>query len=145
MRLVNLENEAVQANRNRAQRNSRWQQPNNVSSSYPQETVQPARQQEPSTRTLGKPKSFTGQTAEWTTWHFTFKAFAFAAHPKMKEVFDPCHTERLRVCDMTAELQSPSTQLYCMLVMVLSDQALEIVRNSPVGNGAEVWRKLLSE
>ena len=47
--------------------------------------------------------------------------------------------------DVTAELQSPSTQLYYMLVMVLSDQALEIVRNSPQGNGAEVWRKLLSE
>ena len=47
--------------------------------------------------------------------------------------------------DMTAELQSPSTQLYCMLVMMLSDQALEIVRNSSEGHGAEVWRKLLSE
>ena len=45
--------------------------------------------------------------------------------------------------DMTVELQSLSTQLYCMLVMMLSDQALEIVRNSPEGNGAEVWRKLL--
>ena len=45
--------------------------------------------------------------------------------------------------DMTAELQSLSTQLYYILVMMLSDQALEIVRNSPEGNGAEVWRKLL--
>ena len=32
-----------------------------------------------------------------------------------------------------------------MLVMMLSDQALEILRNSPEGNGAEVWRKLLWE
>ena len=47
--------------------------------------------------------------------------------------------------DMTAELQSLSTQLYCMFVMMLSDQALEIVRNSSEGNGAEVCRKLLSE
>ena len=46
---------------------------------------------------------------------------------------------------MTAELQSRSTQLYYMPVMVLSDQALKIVRNSPEGNGAEVWRKLLWE
>ena len=43
---------------------------------------------------------------------------------------------------MTVELQSLSTQLYYMLVMMLSDQALEIVRNSPEGVGAEVWRKL---
>ena len=32
-----------------------------------------------------------------------------------------------------------------MLVMMLSDQAQEIVRNSPDGIGAEVWRKLLWE
>ena len=47
--------------------------------------------------------------------------------------------------DITAELQSLSTQLYSMLVMMLSDQALEIVRNSPEGVGAEMWRKLLWE
>ena len=47
--------------------------------------------------------------------------------------------------DMTAELQSLSTQLYYMLVMMLSDQALEIVLNSPEGFGAELWRKLLWE
>ena len=34
------------------------------------------------TRTLGKPKSFTGQKAEWTTRRFTFKAFACAPHPR---------------------------------------------------------------
>ena len=45
--------------------------------------------------------------------------------------------------DMTAELQSLSAQVYYMLVMMLSDHTLEIVRNSPEGNGAEVWRKLL--
>ena len=32
-----------------------------------------------------------------------------------------------------------------MLVMMLSDQALEIVRNFPEGVGAEVWRTLLWE
>ena len=47
--------------------------------------------------------------------------------------------------DMTVELQSLSTQLYYMLLMMLSDQALEIVRNSPKGVGAEAWRKLLWE
>ena len=46
---------------------------------------------------------------------------------------------------MTVELQSLSTELYYMLVMSLNDQALEIVRNSPEGVGAEVWRKLLWE
>ena len=45
--------------------------------------------------------------------------------------------------DMKAELQSLSTQLYNMLVMMLNDQVVEIVRNSPEGIGAEVRRKLL--
>ena len=44
--------------------------------------------------------------------------------------------------DMTVELQSLSTQLYHMLVVMLSDQAPEIVRNSPERVGAEVWRRL---
>ena len=47
--------------------------------------------------------------------------------------------------DMTPKVQSLSTQLHYMPVMKLSDQALEIVRNSPEGVGAEVWRKLLWE
>ena len=46
---------------------------------------------------------------------------------------------------MTVELQSLSTKLYYMLVMMLSDQSLEMVRNSLGGIGAEVWRKLLWE
>ena len=46
--------------------------------------------------------------------------------------------------DMTVELQSLSTQLYYMPVMMFGDQALENVRNSS-GVGAEVWRKLLWE
>ena len=45
--------------------------------------------------------------------------------------------------DMSAELQSLSTQVYFMLVVVLNNQAQEIVRNFPEGIGAEVWRKLL--
>ena len=86
------------------------------------------------TRTLGKPESYTGQTAEWTTWQFTFKAFACAAHPKMKEVFDLATrkgSESVVNSDMTAEVQSLSTKLYYMLMLMLSDQALEIVQNSP--------------
>ena len=100
------------------------------------------------TRTLGKPKSFSGETSEWTTWQFTFKAFACAVHPKMKEVLDLATRKGAdpdNASDITGELQSLSTQLYYMLVMMLSDQAQEIVRNSPEGIGAEVWRKLLWE
>ena len=65
----------------------------------------------------------------------------------MKEVFDLATRKGSDAVDgdMTAELQSLNTQLYYMLVVMLSDQALEIVRKSSEGNGAEVWRKLLWE
>ena len=65
-----------------------------------------------------------------------------------EEVFDHAtrkDSDPVLNSDMTVELQSLSTQLYYMLVVMLSDQALEIVRNSPVGVGAEVWRKFLWE
>ena len=67
----------------------------------------------------------------------------------MKEVFDLATrkgSDAVVNGDMTAEMQSLSTQLYYMLVMMFSDdQALEIFRNSSEGNGAGVWRKLLLE
>ena len=101
------------------------------------------------TRTLGEPKTFTGHPSEWTTWwQFTFEAFACATHARMRDVFELATrkgSDHVINSDMTVELQSLSTHLYCMLVMMLSDQALEIVRNSPEEVGAEVWRKLLWE
>ena len=74
------------------------------------------------------------------------KAFACAAHPKMNEVFDFASRKGSKDffhSDTTAELQSLRTQLYYKHLMMISDQALETVRISPEGNGAEVWRKLL--
>ena len=50
------------------------------------------------TRALGKPKSFPGQAAESTAWQFTFKAFAYGAHPKMNEVFDFARQEGADPC-----------------------------------------------
>ena len=138
-RWVNLENEAVQAR----QRQGSAEQALAAGGSAPTPSTGVI-----DTRTLGKPKTFTGQPAEWTTWQFTFKAFACATHARMRDVFELATrkgSDPVINSDMTVELQSLSTQLYYMLVMVLSDQALEIVRNSLEGVGAEVWCKLLWE
>ena len=130
-RLVNLENEAV----------------NNVSSSYPQEAVHLHRQKESHrhAHTWQAPKTFTGQPAEWTTWQFTFKAFACATHSRMRDVFESATrkgSDLVVNSDMTPEVQSLSTQLFYMLVMMLSDQAVEIVRRSvvQVALGVRAWR-----
>ena len=148
-RLVNLKNEAVQVRQRQgsaeqalAAAQQRIQQLSSGGSA-PTVTIGVI-----DTRTLGKPKTFTGQPSEWTTWQFTFKAFACATHSRMRDVFELATrkgSDPVVNSDMTAELQSLSTQLYHMLLMMLSDQALEIVRNTPEGVGAEVWRKLLWE
>ena len=120
MKLCRQDNDKVQRNR-------RWERPNNVSSRNLQEAVHLPRQLESSTRALGKPKTFTGQPAEWTTWQFTFKVFACATHARMRDVFELATrqgSDPVINSDMTVELQSLSTQLYYMLVMMLSDQAL---------------------
>ena len=148
-RLVNLEDEAVQAR----QRQGSAEQALAAAQQRIQQLSSGGSAPSPSTgvidtRTLGKPKTFTGQPSEWTTWQFTFKAFACATHARMRDVFELVTrkgSDPVINSDMTVELQSLSTQWYYMLVMMLSDQALEIVRNSPEGVGAEVWRKLLSE
>ena len=84
------------------QDNDKVQRNRRSSSSYPQEAVH----LHPTTgvidtRTLGKPKTFTGQPAEWTTWQFTFKAFACATHARMRDVFELA----IWNSDMTVELQ----------------------------------------
>ena len=73
-RSVNLENEAVQARQRQgsaekvlAAANQRIQQLSSGSSA-PTTSAGVI-----DTRTLGKPKTFTGQPAVWTTWQFTFK------------------------------------------------------------------------
>ena len=88
-RLVNLENDAVQARQRQSsaehalaadQQRTQQLSSGDGTPSAPAGVID--------TRSLGRPKSFTGQTMEWTTSQFTFKAFACAAHPRMKEVFD---------------------------------------------------------
>ena len=115
-RLVNLENEAVQARQRQASAEQALavaqQRIAQLSSGTDVSTTPPG---VIDTRTLVKPKSFSGQTSEWTTWQFTFKAFACAVHPKMKEVFDLATrkgADPVNASDITGELQSLSTQLY---------------------------------
>ena len=142
-RLVNLENEAVQARQRQAS-------PGQALAAAQQRIAQFSSGIDVSTtllgvidtHTLGKSKSFSGQTPEWTTWQCTFNAFVCAVHLKMRDVFD---LGTRKGADPVNASDIASTQLNYMLVMMLSDQAQEIVRNSPEGVGAEVWRKLLWE
>ena len=74
-RLINLENEAVQA----TQRQGSAEQALAAAKHRIQQLSSGDGATSTSagvidTRTLGKPKTFNGQPAEWTTWQFTFRA-----------------------------------------------------------------------
>ena len=113
-RWVNLENEAVQAR----QRQGSAEQALAAAHERIQQLSSGGSAPSPSTgvidtRTLGKPKSFTGQPSEWTAWQFTFKAFACATHPRMRDVFELATrkgSDPVVNSDMTVELQSLSTR-----------------------------------
>ena len=88
-RLVNLENVVVQAR----QRQGSAQQALAAAQQRIQQLSSEGSAPTPSTgvidtRSPGKLKTFTGQPSEWTTWQFTFKAFACATHARMRDVFE---------------------------------------------------------
>ena len=99
-RLVNLENEAVQARQRRS------------SAEHALAAAQQRIQQVSSgdgatgtsagvidTRTLGKPKSFTGQTAEWTNnMAIHVQGIRVRSASEDEGSLRPCHTERFRGC-----------------------------------------------
>ena len=100
------------------------------------------------TRTPGKPKTFTGQPAVWTTWQFTFKAFACVTHARTRDVFELAtrkSSDPVINSDMTVELQSLSTQLHYMLVMIMCIDAPESTTNSlSSGFNVDAGRHLFS-
>ena len=104
----------------KVQRNRRWQRPNNVSSRYPQEAVHlPVN--------WSHRHAHTGQAEDV---HWSASGMDNLA----------IHVHGVCVCD--ARKNEICVRVNYKLVMMLSDQALDIVRNSPEGVGAEVRRKL---
>ena len=96
-RLVNLENEAVQARQRQgsveealAQRRIQQLSPGGSAPTPSTGVID--------TSTLGKPKTFTGQPAARTTLQFTFKAFACATRESERRV-RVSDTEKLGSCD----------------------------------------------
>ena len=99
------------------------------------------------TRQLGKPDKFSGEPAAFEDWSFVLEAYMCCVNRGFQTLF-----ERIRYSDVPvlqaslspaeAEL---STQLFYTLVMLLQGRALDIAQNTDLGNGLEVYRKLVSE
>ena len=131
-----------------------------VTSQAPQAApTSPARQQLVDTRTLGKPSSFSGELeangkpsegAPWTQWSFTFRAFAAAVSPRMKELMVDAgsRSDQPQALDnsvLNAEDAALSNQLYYALTLLCKGRALSIVQRVPEGGGCEAWRQMHHE
>ena len=94
---------------------------------------------------MTKPTVFTGAMEQWADWSFVFKAYCAAINPRMTEMMLFAQNSKDVVVMNNLTDHQLTSQLYYMLVLLAKDRALELVRNSPEGNGAEVWRRLLWE
>ena len=110
-RLVNLENEAMQAR----QRQGSAEQALAAAQQRTQQLSSGGSAPTPSTGVIDTSTLGTGQPAEWTTWQFTFKAFACATHARMRDVFELATrkgSDLVINSDMTVELQSYTVVLH---------------------------------
>ena len=84
-------------------------------------------------------RSLSRGSHRWTTCQFALKGFACAAHPKMKDVFDlATQTGSDPIATSDVPGAAGAEKLHTMLVMMLNDQAFEIVQISLEGGGGGV-------
>ncbi|CAK0850454.1 unnamed protein product [Prorocentrum cordatum] len=98
---------------------------------------------------LHKVKPFDGQRSSWTTFSFQYRAYLIAQDRRYRDLLERCEDGAQEVDNVNLDPQEEelSTQLYYGLVLAMPEDSVGelIVRNSPVGEGAECWRKLQKE
>ena len=101
------------------------------------------------TKLLTKPNVYSGEhdgKERWTTWSFKMKAYCAAMAPRLGEMMGTASTQdvEIRQDAMTPSDAAHSTNLYYILSLLTDAEALDIVQNSPVSNGLEVWRRMVA-
>ncbi len=93
-------------------------------------------------RVLGKPSSFSGDRESWKSWSFTMKAFAAALSPELRHLMDSASATQTSIVNiaLSTDEQKWSRQLYYMLSLTTTGEALRRLQNVEEGEGAEGWR-----
>ena len=93
-------------------------------------------------RVLGKPSSFSGDRESWKSWSFTMKAFAAALSPELRHLMDSASATQTSIVNiaLSTDEQKWSRQLYYMLSLTTTGEALRRLQNVEEEKGAEGWR-----
>ena len=98
---------------------------------------------------LTKPNVYSGEhdgKERWTTWLFKMRACCAAMAPRLGELMGTASTQdvEIRQDALTPSDAAHGTNLHYILSLLTDAAALDIAQNSPVSNGLEVWRRMVS-
>ena len=101
------------------------------------------------TKLLTKPNVYSGEQdgkERWTTWSFKMRAYCAAMAPRLGELMGSARRQELEIRQdaMNPADAAHSTNLCYILSLLTEGEALDIVQNSPVSNGMEVWRRMVT-
>ena len=101
------------------------------------------------TKLLTKPNAYSAEhdgKERWTTWSFKMRAHCAARAPRLGELMGTASAQdvEIRQDALAPSDAAHSTNLHFILSLLTDAEALNIVQNSPVSNGLEVWRRMVT-
>ena len=99
------------------------------------------------TRGIGKPPVFPGDMAKWPAWSFKMENFVASVYQEGRNALHWAATQEdpILQAEVDAIIENASEiseGLYSALAQLTEQEALDIVKNCPRGNGLEAWRRL---
>ena len=98
------------------------------------------------TKGIGKPKTFSGKTADWQKWLFSFRPWFGCAFEKGKEAMEWAQSQQDEISQEEVSLQSIEevidASLYIVLTQLCEGDSIDFVKAAGEGCGLEAWRRL---
>ena len=96
---------------------------------------------------LGKPDGYAGDASKFPDWSFKLKSYMAALDHRYQEFFNIAENSAAPVMNvsMDAEQAALSAQLYYVLVMLVTETALNKCHNAGINEGFESWRQFVLE
>ena len=115
-----------------------------------QRIEQPASPTQFDARMVDKPKSFDGSDENWPTWKYKFVSYMGVFNMRLPELLKAAESvEDVANVDLRNNGQNGdealSNQLYYILSTMVEGRASVKARNTPVGEGLALWKRLLED